>query len=391
MSEYDLTSMSTGTTNGSAPLDAAALRAMILQGQSLVNSIRGDLPVPTKFQIGDYVTIKKTGITGRIMSFNSGNVQPYAVAFESGEAGTYTVSDLDYPSSGSVEKKSVSFDSVILPTELKSQIEATISRHDNHDKIYKEWGFDSVIEKGKAISMLFYGLPGTGKTLMAQAIADKYKLELQIIETASIETPEPGGAERNIKSAFEKAHGGKAVILIDECDSLITDRSRVGMILAAQINSLLTALERHEGIVIFTTNRLGALDPAFERRLSLKVEFPMPNAEYRAKIWQRMFPAACPLEEGINWDALADVEIAGGHIKNVVLAAASTAAYLGHDKITEEVIWDQLDKEVDALRKYQGALKDYNPYYGTPVAGGQGGGLTRGRHAVAIAKDTTRG
>lgn len=273
----------------------------------------------------------------------------------------------------------VSFDTVILAQHKKEQIVEAISQVDHHNLIFEEWGFSEVFEKGTAISLLFYGLPGTGKTLMAQAIADKYKRKLQVISTAEIETPEPGGAERNLKKYFAEAQKDNSVLLFDECDSLITDRGRVGMILAAQINALLTELERFTGIVIFTTNRLGALDAAFDRRLSLKLEFDMPDAKHRVLIWKRMFPERCPLAKDIRWDDLAKIEIAGGHIKNVVLKAARKAAATGLKEITDEVLWDSLEKEVISLQDYKKALDAHNPYYGTPVSGGAGGGMSVAR------------
>lgn len=266
----------------------------------------------------------------------------------------------------------VGFESVILAEDKKQQITDAISQVDNHKLIFDEWGFGEVFEKGTAISLLFYGPPGTGKTLMAQAIADKYHRQLKMISTAEIETPEPGGAERNLQRAFAEAQSNKSVLLFDECDSLITDRGRVGMILAAQINALLTELERYTGIVIFTTNRLGALDPAFDRRLSLKLEFPMPDAKHRVHIWKRMFPEKCPLAKDIRWEDLAQIEIAGGHIKNVVLKAARKAAAGGHKEITDAILWECLEKEVESLEAYSDALNSHNPMYGRPIQGGVG-------------------
>lgn len=268
-----------------------------------------------------------------------------------------------------IKKDGVDFDTVIMPQDKKDQIIEAINQVDNHDLIFNEWGFGEIFEKGTAISLLFYGPPGTGKTLMAQAIADKYGYKLQIISTAEIETPEPGGAERNIKQYFEKAAAdGKTVLLFDECDSLIHDRSRVGMILAAQINALLTALEKHKGIVIFTTNRLGVLDPAFDRRVSLKLEFEMPGYEERISIWKRMFPDKAPLARDIRWGDLAQIEIAGGHIKNVVLKAARKAASAKAKLITDDILWDCLEKEVESMESFQDALENNQQFYGTPLA-----------------------
>lgn len=266
----------------------------------------------------------------------------------------------------------VDFDSVILPEDKKKEITDAISQIDNHSLIFDQWGFKDVFEKGTAISLLFYGPPGTGKTLMGQAIADKYGYKLEIISTAEIETPEPGGAERNLKEYFKKASNGKTVLLFDECDSLITDRHRVGMILAAQINALLTELERFTGIAIFTTNRLAALDPAFERRLSLKLEFPMPDKKHRVLIWKRMFPAQAPLADDIRWEDLASIEIAGGHIKNVVLKAARMAAAQKATEITDAILWEAMEKEIASMEAYHDEMAAHKQWYGTPVQGGVG-------------------
>jgi AAA+ superfamily predicted ATPase len=345
-----------------------------MSGMSQTVSFSTASVVESNFKVGDLVTAKSAarhpktppGTTWKVVRLRTreGRIDV------TGAKGTVTVrtEDFELHTVAAEVKTGVSFDSVILEDEKKQQIVDAISQIDHHDTIFNKWGFSEVFEKGTAISLLFYGPPGTGKTLMAQAIADKYRYELKLISTAEIETPEPGGAERNLKKYFAEAQDGKTVLLFDECDSLITDRQRVGMILAAQINCLLSELERFKGIAIFTTNRLGALDPAFERRLSLKLEFAMPDAEHRAKIWQRMFPKKAPLGK-VDWNRLAEIEIAGGHIKNVVLTAARKAASKGHDQITEAVIWEALEHEIAGLESYREALDAYNPWVGTPLQG----------------------
>lgn len=278
------------------------------------------------------------------------------------------------------KKGGVDFDSVILSKDKKDQIEAAISQIDNHDLIFNKWGFGDVFEKGTAISLLFWGKPGTGKTLMAQAIADKYNYALTVISTAEIETPEPGGAERNLKKYFADA-GTNSILLFDECDSLISNRTHVGMILAAQINALLTELEHFKGIAIFTTNRLEALDPAFDRRLSLKLEFPMPDAKHRLAIWKRMFPKQAPLDKNIRWEDLASIEVAGGHIKNVVLKAARMAAALKAKAITDEILWDCLEKEIESRDTMAEAIESRAGAYGTPLPNA-GRGMSRDKDIV---------
>lgn len=270
----------------------------------------------------------------------------------------------------------VTFDSVILSDDKKQKILATIKQVDNHELIFEHWGFGDVLEKGKAISMLFYGPPGTGKTLMAQAIADQYNKKLKIVGSAEIESSEPGQAERNIKAFFEGTKDD-TVLLFDECDSLVYSREQVGSILAAQVNQLLSSLESFEGIVIFTTNRLGVLDEAFNRRLSLKLEFDLPSHAERVKIWQRMMPQKAPLADDINWEALAEVELSGGYIKNVVLRAARMAAAEDlknkDKKITMQHLVDALTDEVDSVIEFDNARANNH----TPKLAGGNSGISR--------------
>lgn len=220
----------------------------------------------------------------------------------------------------------VDFDSVVIADEKRQQILEALEQINQQELIFVKWAFGKTIEKGRGVSLLFYGPPGTGKTLMGQAIADKLGYKLSVLSTADIESSKPGEAERNIREAFKKAKDGKTILFFDECDSLIYSRSHVGPIMSAQVNELLSQLERFEGITIFTTNRLGTLDEAVNRRLALKLEFAMPTLDERAEIWKRMFPAEAPLDMDVDFKRLAVVELTGGYIKNAVLRAARMAA-----------------------------------------------------------------
>lgn len=261
----------------------------------------------------------------------------------------------------------ISFDSVILPNHKKEQIIHAMKQIDFSDLIFVEWGFAKTFEKGKGISMLFYGPPGTGKTLMAQAIAHKLDYSLKIISNADIQSSVPGEAERNIRKYFKENKGKNSVLLFDECDSLIFSRASVGAILGAQINELLSQLERFEGITIFTTNRLGTLDEAVNRRLSVKIEFAMPSVTERVAIWQRMFPAEAPLDGDIDWKKLAKYPIAGGHIKNAVLRAAREAAVADmedkHKTITMAHLLKGLKAEVEATKEFEKAKHQWEGRY----------------------------
>jgi SpoVK/Ycf46/Vps4 family AAA+-type ATPase len=192
---------------------------------------------------------------------------------------------------------------------------------------------------------------------MAQAIADQLKMKLSVVGTGDIETSEPGGAERNIKELFKTNRGGKNIICFDECDSLLSSREEVGVIMAAQINALLTEIEQYDGVVILTTNRLGKLDPALERRITAKIEFEFPDEEARLSIWKRMIPSKAPLAKDVNFKRLAEFPLSGGNIKNAVLNAARKAAYEGMSEITMECFVHSSQKEIESTQAFVSAYE----------------------------------
>lgn len=216
-------------------------------------------------------------------------------------------------------------DPLVVADEVLEEIRAVLKQKQNSKKMFEEWGLGEVIEYGKGMTFLFYGPPGTGKTWAATCIAKVFGTDLLTIGAAEIQTSEPGGANRNIKSAFEEAKKKEKILFIDECDSLITSRGDVGMILGGEINTLLTEIEKAEGVVILATNRIENLDEALERRISLIVEFPEPDYEQRKKIWEKLIPKKLPLAKVITPDKLAEYKLTGGQIKNVLLQAARLA------------------------------------------------------------------
>jgi len=292
---------------------------------------------PPKFNIGDKVTVRRGETVFTVHHFQQERDQYAGGVFiqyflENPATGAQTrepeqdLKPYDEVAARAIPKPKVDFNTVVIADEKREQILEALEQVNQSDLIFKDWGFGETIEKGRGVSMLFYGPPGTGKTLMAQAIANKMEKTLKVISTADIESSAPGEAERNIRKHFADAKDGKTILLFDECDSLIFNRANTGPILGAQINELLSQIEKFDGITLFTTNRLGTLDEAVNRRLALKLEFGMPSPEERVEIWKRMFPKKAPLGKDIDWELLAEFEITGGYIKNAVLRAARAAA-----------------------------------------------------------------
>lgn len=224
-------------------------------------------------------------------------------------------------------------DKLVVTDVVMREIKAVLKQHEHSGKMFEEWGLGEVVQYGRGMTFLFYGPPGTGKTWAANCIAKAFAKDLLTIGAAEIQTSEPGGANRNIQQAFGDAKKSGKILFIDECDSLITSRNDVGMILGGEINTLLTEIEKTDGVVILATNRIENLDEALERRISLIVEFPEPDYDQRVKIWQVLLPKKLPLAKVITPEKLAEWKLTGGQIKNVLLQSARLALADKADKV----------------------------------------------------------
>lgn len=240
----------------------------------------------------------------------------------------------------SVEEPRSGFAQVVLPDADKQRIMSVIERHDEYLKYRKDWGFDEVIQYGKGALMLFYGKPGTGKTMMAHAVAQKMgKRVLNVDIPTFIENHDAG---RFLPSLFREARMQNAVLFFDECETLFGDRRRGNALMAM----LLTEIERFEGVAILATNLPQMLDEALDRRILVKVQFAQPDRLARREIWKKHLPEAAPLAADVDIDALADrFEMTGGYIKNAVLTALADALHQGGEaQDTPQITMETLER-----------------------------------------------
>ncbi|MDD5094796.1 MAG: ATP-binding protein [Dehalococcoidia bacterium] len=221
---------------------------------------------------------------------------------------------------------------LVLPQTSERLLKEIVAQVKHRLKVYETWGFGSKSSRGLGISALFVGPSGTGKTLAAEVLANHLRLDLYRIDLSQVVSKYIGETEKNLRRVFDAAEDSGAILLFDEADALFGKRSEVkdshDRYANIEVSYLLQRMESYRGLAILTTNLKEALDKAFLRRIRFVVPFPFPNAEQRAEIWRRIFPAEAPLDS-LQMEKLAQLNMAGGNIRNIALWAAFLAADAG--------------------------------------------------------------
>lgn len=220
---------------------------------------------------------------------------------------------------------------IILPPDQMAHLREICVQAEYRNVVYGDWGFDRKLSLGKGLNMLFTGPPGTGKTMAAEVIAHELQLDLYRIDLSQVVSKYIGESEKNLDKIFTAAENSNAILFFDEADALFGKRSEVrdshDRYANIEISYLLQKMEEYQGISVLATNLRQNLDDAFMRRVQALVEFPFPDEEYRYRIWNSAFPREAPLAEEVDFRSLAhEVQLAGGNIKNMALAAAFYAA-----------------------------------------------------------------
>lgn len=191
------------------------------------------------------------------------------------------------------------------------------------------------------VRALFAGVSGTGKTMAARILASMLQMDLYRLDLASVVNKYIGETEKSLNQLFSRAEELDVVLLIDEGDALLTNRTAVqssnDRYANLETNFLLQRLETFEGVLIVTTNAVQRIDSAFQRRMDVIVEFRMPDPHERWTIWQLHLPAGHAVDHGWLQEAAVRCELTGGQIRNAVLHASLLALEERHPVATNEV------------------------------------------------------
>ncbi len=193
-------------------------------------------------------------------------------------------------------------------------------------------------------NILFHGPSGTGKTMMAKALANSVDVPLLAVKATKLIGEFVGDGARQIHQLYEKAEElAPCIIFIDEFDAVALNRSfqEIRGDVSEIVNAILTemdGIDERDGIcTIAATNMMMALDPAVRSRFEEEIEFTLPSLEERYKILQnytRTFPVK--LEKDVNLQSIAKktTGFSGRDLVEKLLKNALHKAILTGGKVT---------------------------------------------------------
>jgi hypothetical protein len=219
---------------------------------------------------------------------------------------------------------------LVVPDQTRRQLGGIAAAIQRRRLVLDDWGFADR-PGGRGYHLLFAGPSGTGKTLSAAVVAEAVGLDLWVVDLARVVDKYLGETEKQLDRLLAAAQVSSAMLLFDEADALFGRRGEVREArdrwANVEVAYLLQRIEDHDGVTVLTTNVSHHLDGAFARRMSQRVEFPMPDARLRRQLWHQSVPTTAPMLDRSDLDTVADrFELAGGAIRTAAVNAAFAAA-----------------------------------------------------------------
>lgn len=233
-------------------------------------------------------------------------------------------------------------DALVLPEALGDALERLVERVTVRSNLADRLGAAMTARYRPGVRALFTGESGTGKTLAAHWLAGKLGMPLYRVDMSELTSKWIGETEKNLSRVLSAAEHADVILFFDEADSLFGSRTEVkdsnDRFGNAQTNFLLQRIEEFDGIVLLASNSRDRFDQAFARRLDTILEFPMPEAPARRGLWEAHLGDGHDLAEDVLDRLALSVDLAGGHIRNIVLAAAARGKAADRDIAWRDII-----------------------------------------------------
>ncbi|RGP77597.1 aaa family atpase [Fusarium longipes] len=270
------------------------------------------------------------------------------------------------------------FKHLVIDDEIKDIIQALVTR-----KLETDQTTDFIQGKGNGLIILLHGGPGTGKTFTAESVAELAEKPLFRVTCGDIGT-KPEEVEKYLESVLHLGKIWGCVVLLDEADVFLEQRTLTDLERNALVSVFLRVLEYYEGILILTSNRVGTFDEAFKSRIQLSLHYENLTKSQRRTIWSNFLERLNKLEKessvlepiterkrkqeedrGINFDDLerhltdlAEEQMNGRQIRNAITTARQLANFKD-----ESMTYKHLNHVIKISRKFDKYIEKVRDSY----------------------------
>ena len=243
---------------------------------------------------------------------------------------------------------------LVLNQETLQQVRELEAWINHGHTLLHDWGMKRKLKMG--YRALFYGSPGTGKTLTASLLGkytdkDVYKIDISMVVSKFI-----GETEKNLANLFAKAESKNWILFFDEADALFGTRTSVrdahDKYANQEVSYLLQRVENYDGLVILASNFKSNIDEAFIRRFQSIIHFPLPSPKERLRLWEMAFPQQISIDRDIDFVNLSKTyELTGAEIMNIVQYACLQALQKGKKIINSDALLKSIKREYNKSGK----------------------------------------
>ncbi|KAF4481389.1 ATPase family AAA domain-containing protein 3 [Colletotrichum fructicola Nara gc5] len=266
------------------------------------------------------------------------------------------------------------FEYLVIDDNTKELVKAVVMT-----QLRAEENTDLIRGKGNGLFILLHGGPGTGKTLTAESVAEIAKKPLYRVTCGDIGT-KAEDVEGYLETVLLLGKTWGCVVLLDEADVFLEERSLQNLERNALVSVFLRVLEYYDGILTLTSNRVGTFDEAFKSRIQLNLRYSNLSENQRLQIWTNFINRIEGLGQrrvadiekvvavrqrsqvdiGINADEirmhlrdLAKANLNGREIRNAISTARQLAVFRG-----EALGYEHIARVIGEARKFDDYLKE---------------------------------
>jgi AAA+ superfamily predicted ATPase len=244
----------------------------------------------------------------------------------------------------------MTWEDLVLPDQVWHQVNELQTWLKHKETLHTEWDLGRKLKPG--YRALFYGSPGTGKTITATLLAKYTGKEVFRIDLSMIVSKYIGETEKNLSVLFDKAENKDWILFFDEADAIFGKRTGVrdahDKYANQEVSYLLQRIESYNGLVILASNFRNNIDTAFIRRFNAIIYFPAPKAEDRLALWQKSIPENLQMGKDLILKDIADgFELTGSHIINIIQYISLISLETKNSILTKELMVKGIRRELE--------------------------------------------